>query len=147
MFWEKGVLRNFAKFIGKHLYQSLFSNKVAGAACNFIKKETLAQVFSCEFCEISKNTFFYRTPLVTASDWMGKNREHCREMGSLSCSKIFINFKFNVRSERKLENDIFILKLTLFLTQWNDYLEKVWNLLLRITLTFLFLLQRLSSFW
>ena len=23
----------------------------------FIKKETLAQVFSCEFCEISKNTF------------------------------------------------------------------------------------------
>ena len=24
---------------------------------NEIKKETLAQVFSCEFCEISKNTF------------------------------------------------------------------------------------------
>ena len=41
---RKGVLRNFAKFTGK--------------ACNFIKKETLAQVFPCEFCEISKNTFF-----------------------------------------------------------------------------------------
>ena len=27
--------------------------------CNFIKKETLAQVFSCEFGEISKNTFFF----------------------------------------------------------------------------------------
>ena len=27
-------------------------------ACNFIKKEVLAQVFSCEFCEISKNTLF-----------------------------------------------------------------------------------------
>ena len=26
--------------------------------CNFIKKETLAQVFSCAFCEVSKNTFF-----------------------------------------------------------------------------------------
>ena len=25
-------------------------------ACNFIKKETLAQVFSCKFCRISKNT-------------------------------------------------------------------------------------------
>ena len=36
-------------------------------ACNFIKKETLAQVLSCEFCEISKNTFSYRTPPVTAS--------------------------------------------------------------------------------
>ena len=39
--------------------QSLFFNKVAGL--------TLAQVFSCEFCEISKNTFLHRTPLVAAS--------------------------------------------------------------------------------
>ena len=30
-------------------------------AYNFIKKETLAQVYSCEFCETFKNTF-YRTP-------------------------------------------------------------------------------------
>ena len=36
--------------------------------CNFIKKETLTQVFSCEFCEISKNIFSYRTPLVAAFD-------------------------------------------------------------------------------
>ena len=36
-------------------------------ACNFIKRETLAQVFSCEFCEIYKNTFYYRTHLVAAS--------------------------------------------------------------------------------
>ena len=35
--------------------------------CNIIKEETLAQVFSCEFGEISKNTLFYRTPLVAAS--------------------------------------------------------------------------------
>ena len=26
--------------------------------CNFIKNETLAYAFSCEFCEISKNTLF-----------------------------------------------------------------------------------------
>ena len=32
-----------------------------------VKNEALAQVFSCEFCEISKNTFFYRTPQVAAS--------------------------------------------------------------------------------
>ena len=37
-------------------------------ACNLIKKETLAQVFSCEFCEISKNAFLHRTPLVAASE-------------------------------------------------------------------------------
>ena len=37
-------------------------------ACNFIKKEILTQAFSCEFCEISKNTFSYRTPQVAASE-------------------------------------------------------------------------------
>ena len=31
--------------------------KLQVSACNFIKKETLAQVFSCEFCEILKNTY------------------------------------------------------------------------------------------
>ena len=58
VFCKKGVLKNFAKFTGKHLCQSLFFNKVDLQACNFIKKETLAQVFSCKFCEISKIIFF-----------------------------------------------------------------------------------------
>ena len=56
---RKGVLRNSTK--GKHLCQSLLQ-----ATCNFIKNETLAQVFSCEFCEISKNTFFTEHLLTTA---------------------------------------------------------------------------------
>ena len=60
VFCEKGVLRNFAKFTGEHLCQSHFFNKK-------IKKETLALVFSCEFCEISENTFPNKTPLVAAS--------------------------------------------------------------------------------
>ena len=70
MFCKKGVRINFAKFTGKHRCQSLSLNKVAGLwpeACNFIKKETVLQVFSCEFCEIYTNTFYYRTPLVAAS--------------------------------------------------------------------------------
>ena len=29
--------------------------------------QALAQVFSCEFCEISMTIFFHRTPLVAAS--------------------------------------------------------------------------------
>ena len=36
-------------------------------ACNFIKNETLALVFSCEFCEISKNIFFTEHLWATAS--------------------------------------------------------------------------------
>ena len=57
VFCKKDVLRNFTKFTGKDLCQRLFFNT----------ETVLAQVFSCEFCEISKNTFFYRTLLVAAS--------------------------------------------------------------------------------
>ena len=70
MFCKKEVLRNFTKFTGKYQCQGLFLNNVTGLrpeACNYIKKETRAKVFSCEFCKISMNTFLYRTPLVAAS--------------------------------------------------------------------------------
>ena len=36
-------------------------------ACNFIKKETLTQVFSYEFCEIFKSTFLTEHLRTTAS--------------------------------------------------------------------------------
>ena len=45
-----------------------FLIKLQAEACNFIKKETQAQLFSFEFFEISKNTFSYRTPPVTAPE-------------------------------------------------------------------------------
>ena len=54
VFCKKGDLRNFVK----HLCQSLFFNKVAGLNPAILLKERLAQVFYCEFYEISKNTFF-----------------------------------------------------------------------------------------
>ena len=41
---------------------SFFKSK----ACNFVKKESLAEVLSCEFCEISKNTFFTEHLQTTA---------------------------------------------------------------------------------
>ena len=64
---RKGVLRNFAKLTGKHLCQNLFFNKVAGLRPDFIKKETLAQVFSCNFVGISRNTFFTEHHRMAAS--------------------------------------------------------------------------------
>ena len=60
---QKGVLKHFTKFKGKHLCQSCQSASV----CNFIKKETLTQVLSYEFCEVSKNTFSDTTPPVANS--------------------------------------------------------------------------------
>ena len=53
VFCKKDVLKNFAKFLGKHLCQSLFFNKDATLLKTllktFIKKEALAQVFFSEF--------------------------------------------------------------------------------------------------
>ena len=57
----------FCKKVFLKILQNLQENTFESEACNFIKKENLAQVFSSEFCEVFKNTFFYRTPLVTAS--------------------------------------------------------------------------------
>ena len=38
-------------------------------ASNFIKKGTLAQVFSCEFCKIFKNTFTAEHPPLDDCFW------------------------------------------------------------------------------
>ena len=59
---EIGVIKNFAKFTGKHLRQSVFLNKVTG---HFLKK-SLAQVLSHEFSEIFKNTYFTEHLRMTA---------------------------------------------------------------------------------
>ena len=42
--------------------------KKENKAYSFVKTETLAQVLSSEFCEISKNTFFTEHLLATGSE-------------------------------------------------------------------------------
>ena len=65
---RKDVLINFAKFTGNTCPRIFFFIKLQAKACNVLKKETLEHVFSCEFCEISKNTLSYRTLLMAASE-------------------------------------------------------------------------------
>ena len=65
---EAVIRRCSVKKVFLEILQNSQENNCARVSFFFIKKETLAQVFSCEFCEISKNTFYYRTPLVAASD-------------------------------------------------------------------------------
>ena len=98
MFCEKVVPRNFTKFTGKHLCQSLFFNKVA-------KKETLAQVISCEFCEISKNTLFQRTHVVAASTFI------CNEISQNSQGNTCTKVSFLIMLQASVDN--FIEKETL----------------------------------
>ena len=58
MFCKICVLKNFVKFTGKKLCQSPFFNKVAGLRPVTLLKKRLWQMFSCEFREIFRNTFF-----------------------------------------------------------------------------------------
>ena len=44
------------------------SMKKSLRTATLLKKKTLAQVFSCEFCEISKNTFFTEHLWTTPSE-------------------------------------------------------------------------------
>ena len=58
-----------------------FLIKMLAEACNFIKIETLVQMFYCEFCEISRNTFIYRTPPVAAFEvkaWQNRKCKTCQ---------------------------------------------------------------------
>ena len=48
-----GIGGVFAKFTEKHLCQRLSFSKVAGEACNFTKRESLAQVFSRELTSVT----------------------------------------------------------------------------------------------
>ena len=85
VFYKKGVLKNLAKFTGKHLCQSLFLKNLQVSPCNFNKKETLAQVFSREFCETSKNNFSYTEHLrwlllhLQENIWVNQNTRQVRQ--------------------------------------------------------------------
>ena len=50
----------------KHYLSTHHNSPLRRTPCNCITKQALAQVFSCGFCELSKNTYSYRTPLAAA---------------------------------------------------------------------------------
>ena len=59
---RKGVLRNFVKFIGKHLCQSLFLNKVAGLRpATLLKKRLWHRCFPANFARFLRTPFLLNT--------------------------------------------------------------------------------------
>ena len=77
IFWSKSsrskcsVKKVFLK-ISQNSHENTYARdsfliKLKPSAPQRYLQKTLVQVFSCEFCEISRNTFFYRTPQVAAS--------------------------------------------------------------------------------
>ena len=92
VFCRKGVLTNFAKFTGKHLC-------LRPETCNFIKKETLGQMFSCKFFKISENTFCYRVLW-----WLLLSRCLNICLDFLSCRKNGVIRKIGLLSDLSLDN-------------------------------------------
>ena len=64
VFCKKGVLRNFVKFTGKHLCQSLLFNKAAG-----LKPETLLKTGLWHRCFPVNFSKFLRTHFFTEHLW------------------------------------------------------------------------------
>ena len=64
VFCKKGAVRNFAKYTGKHLCQSLFFNKALGLRpVTLLKKRLWRWCFSVSFAK------FLRTPFHTERLW------------------------------------------------------------------------------
>ena len=94
-----------------------FLIKLQSKACNFIKKEALAQVLSFEFCEICYNTFLHRTPLVAASVNMEIEIDKKNVYLKFKISRLIKNKKYSAKSFEKL--NISILHIFLFLSAFS----------------------------
>ena len=57
VFCKKGVLKNFIKFTGKHLRQSLFFKKVAGRSTTLLKNRLWHRCFSVNFVKFLRTSF------------------------------------------------------------------------------------------
>ena len=92
-FCEKSVLKNFSKFNGKDLRQSLFFNKVAGSACNFINKKRLwHRCFPVNFEKFLRTTLF-----IKHLQWLPKNTKlTCRYVDISTVSLQLFFFFLNV---------------------------------------------------
>ena len=78
LFCKKSVLRNFAKFTGKHMCQSLFFNEITGLrpATSLEDSETLRlrdfwhRCFPVNFAKFLRTSFFYRAAPEAASEYI-----------------------------------------------------------------------------
>ena len=80
VFFKVGILKNFIIFTEKHLCRSLFFINYRLQVTTLTKSNSY-KVFSCEYCQIFKNSSFYRTPVMAAS-------VSCNKVAGLKTSKV-----------------------------------------------------------
>ena len=123
-------------------------------AYNFIKTETLAQVFSCEFCEISKNAFFTPASLkliiIPIMTFLVNEKKSSVSCGFLTFNKEIVNENLNlfvnlylqkdfVYSHTKCKTQAVGVKIqtcrTSYIWKWFDILQNMFNKWTSYTLT------------
>ena len=109
--WRRSL--KFRKIHGKtRVSECLFQWSCRPQDWNFIKKEALAQVFSCEFWEIYKNTFFTERLWTTVS----KVQNNCISLSQLIVIEFLI---FATLSNCDYVISLYLVPLALILYLWN----------------------------
>ena len=108
MLCKKGVLRNFTKFKGKHLCQSLFFNKVTGLrAATLLKKRLWHRCFPVSFGR------FLRTPFFTEHlQWLHLQMVWGNKIAMLICevNGPEVNFELNLSKYSKTFRGVILVK-------------------------------------
>ena len=89
LFSKKRILKNFAKFMGKHTCRTLLLSKV----CD-LRPVTLAQGLLSKFCKVLKNTYFLKHLRAAASLYCQANITHMKNLlegNLLYCKFIWFN--------------------------------------------------------
>ena len=123
---KKGALKNFAKFTGKHLCQSLFLNSCRTRLRAFIKKILWHSCFLVNFAKFLSTTFSQNTSgwlLLAVKDIFDIHHVFFFEKGSsyiyvrsshrrCSCSKVFLKISQNSQENTcwSLFNKVFLIK-------------------------------------
>ena len=128
MFCNIGVLKIYQISHENTCARVSFFNKVSGLRpATLLKKETLTQVFSCEFCQISKKNLFYRTPLDDCFYPCKARLKACN----------FI--------KKRLQHRCFYVKFAKFLRK--PMLQNIWERLLLINGLLYFHAFHYSEYW
>ena len=101
VFFKKYVLRNFAKFTGKHLRQSLYFDKVAGMRTATLLKERLwNRCFRVNFAK------FLRTPFLqkTSGGYFWKSQKNDMKFRKIKVNKSVHIAKWRQRYYKTLNN-------------------------------------------
>ena len=112
VFCDKSVLRNFAKFTGEHLCQSLFFNKVEGLKpVTLLEKKLGHKCFSVNFAK------FLRTPFIIELLWwllLFLAQQYVFFKHILYCLVVAVTFPY--------QSNLFLPKICNFLSSFSNKL-------------------------